>query len=354
MRYKTWPEYLPKKRRIHAWRSCPSFNRLDRNKNWTPKFLKTRSMRTLELETDSDPVPGPSGLSGSHHRVLSSDGRVLSGKRRQPEDCWDSEQPSPSKRSRCKSPVDVKSKVTKKTNFFATYRVIKLLWRGGFGTIVAGERISDNFPVAIKSIPKSMVFYTERMDRCATCPWRCTCSPGWGWSRLFRMRHHTLLLDWYDLGDEIVLVMERPDPCMDILDYATAHEDEPANIDEIKDIFRQLVDRAIAMEAKGVFHRDIKPENILLDNRYTPPRAKQVPYTAKPVTVWQLGLVLFAMLFNKRPLVNEQTIASKRAVPIPTAIPEDCRDLLKSCLQKNPNNRITLQAMKNHPWLNPS
>lgn len=27
------------------------------------------------------------------------------------------------------------------------------------------------------------------------------------------------LMDWYDLDDEVILVMERPVPCLDLIDY---------------------------------------------------------------------------------------------------------------------------------------
>lgn len=31
------------------------------------------------------------------------------------------------------------------------------------------------------------------------------------------------LLDYYDLEEELILVLERPDPCMDLLKYVEVH-----------------------------------------------------------------------------------------------------------------------------------
>lgn len=41
------------------------------------------------------------------------------------------------------------------------------------------------------------------------------------------------LLHWYDLGDEVVIVMERPVPSMELLDYVNERVD-PLTEDEAK------------------------------------------------------------------------------------------------------------------------
>lgn len=40
-------------------------------------------------------------------------------------------------------------------------------------------------------------------------------------------------------------------------------------MEEILNIFRQIVKAFIAMNVKDVLHRDLKPENVLLKNDYT-------------------------------------------------------------------------------------
>uniref|UniRef100_A0AAV2JYK9 Serine/threonine-protein kinase 1 n=1 Tax=Knipowitschia caucasica TaxID=637954 RepID=A0AAV2JYK9_KNICA len=107
------------------------------------------------------------------------------------------------------------------------------------------------------------------------------------------------------------------------------------------------------MEEKNIFHRDIKPSNILLEFGSGETRAKFIDFgissiftpgekftdpqctpsfmcpewfrehsiSAIPTTVWQLGLVLHIMLYNKRPLVRESSIGSLRAVPLSKSIP---------------------------------
>ncbi|KAL7889488.1 hypothetical protein AOLI_G00017460 [Acnodon oligacanthus] len=71
------------------------------------------------------------------------------------------------------------------------------------------------------------------------------------------------LLDWCELQDKLVIVMERPEPSKDLTDYVC---DSGGYLleEEGKVILRQLVEGMIDIHSKGVLHRDIKPENILI------------------------------------------------------------------------------------------
>ncbi|KAL7889462.1 hypothetical protein AOLI_G00017520 [Acnodon oligacanthus] len=71
------------------------------------------------------------------------------------------------------------------------------------------------------------------------------------------------LLDWCELQDKLVIVMERPEPSKDLIDYVY---DSGGYLleEEGKVILRQLVEGMIDIHSKGVLHRDIKPENILI------------------------------------------------------------------------------------------
>ncbi|XP_072301483.1 serine/threonine-protein kinase pim-1-like [Eucyclogobius newberryi] len=269
---------------------------------------------------------------------------------------------------------------------YAKYMVVECICIGGFGGTYSGFRRKDNFLVVLKYISKRNVTFTEMEVNGAMCRLPLEVSlliqvgagPDSSGSNIT-----PLLLDWYDLGSEIVLVIERPEPCVDLVDYLRSQETNVLEPAKAQYFFGQLVEATIEMEAKGVFHRDIKPKNVLIEtgeeNRarfidfgcgttFTPGQTFDEPqgtalygspewfrkkrYAARPVTVWQLGLTLYAMLFSRKSLISECTSGSRRRVSFPCPVSDECRDLLKGCLAINPKKRLTLEKIRDHPWLN--
>ncbi|NXE44538.1 PIM1 kinase, partial [Ptilorrhoa leucosticta] len=71
------------------------------------------------------------------------------------------------------------------------------------------------------------------------------------------------LLEWLELPNNVVLVMECPERSQDLLHFIRARgflSEEVA-----RELFGQLLEAVRHCTSCGVLHRDLKPENILVD-----------------------------------------------------------------------------------------
>ncbi|XP_023147575.2 serine/threonine-protein kinase pim-1-like [Amphiprion ocellaris] len=264
---------------------------------------------------------------------------------------------------------------SRRAAFEAKYEQQDQFSAGGCGAVFAGYRKVDNLPVAIKRVQKDRIPYKQKDQ---SGKWvsvevvvmqKLGCgSPG-----------SVSLLDWYDLQQEIILVLERPIPAHDLHTHIEANggclEEQ-----EVKIIMKQLVDAAIHLQSQGIFHRDIKTENVLIETGSDVPRARLIDfglscffkrrssyrafcgtrdhippewynhsrYSPGPTTVWQLGVVMFESLHRTQ---FETQIFLKEGLTINGSLSKNCSNFLKMCLAELPQDRPTLEELKQHPWL---
>ncbi|XP_030586264.1 serine/threonine-protein kinase pim-2-like [Archocentrus centrarchus] len=269
-----------------------------------------------------------------------------------------------------------------RARFEATYKELHKLGEGGFGSVYAGWRMSDSLPVAIKHIPKKDVEYEQVVLNGKThmIPLEVLLMLKVGGGPLSVGTSPAIsLLDWCDLEEEILVVMERPVPCVSLHSYME-NNGGPLEEHVAKNIMKQLVDAALMMHSKGVFHRDLKTENLLLEtassdlrvriidfgcgcwvqeepqsifsgtSAYAPPEFfTRGKYEAIPTTVWQLGALLYEMLYGVHRFCTSSFVRRKR--PFNKVLPKDCQNFLKRCLARNPQQRATLEQIQQHPWL---
>ncbi|KAM7386122.1 hypothetical protein PAMA_008980 [Pampus argenteus] len=269
------------------------------------------------------------------------------------------------------------------TEFKAKYEEKELLSIGGYGLVFAGIRRSDNMHVAIKHIPQEDVdripFHLN--EKMSNVPREVALLIAVGAGPDATTSNITpVLLEWYDLDEELILVLERPVPCMDLTEYINRRGFYMEEY-KVKAVQRQLVVAALEMYSKGVFHRDIKLENILIETGSEVPTVKfidfglgtmqigkvhTVPqgtrvytspewfqhrrYTAGPTTVWQLGVVLYFLLHKTLPFHSPFEIIHSHPL-IRADFSDACKDFLRRCLTKRPQDRPTLESLLNHPWL---
>ncbi|XP_019203177.1 serine/threonine-protein kinase pim-2-like [Oreochromis niloticus] len=187
------------------------------------------------------------------------------------------------------------------------------------------------------------------------------------------------LLEWFDLGKELILVLERPVPAVDLQKYK-AENGRTLTEDKAKVILKQLVDAVKELEDKHIFHRDIKGQNILIETGSDVPRVRiidfglscfvkqrslyrifygtplHIPpewyirscYRCGPTTVWQMGVVLYEAL-HARYFSTARFLTKK--LSIKKRLSTECRNFLDACLAIVPEKRPTLEELQLHPWL---
>ncbi|KAK7448870.1 hypothetical protein VKT23_013601 [Stygiomarasmius scandens] len=196
---------------------------------------------------------------------------------------------------------------------------------------------------------------------------------------------------FYMDNNDISLVLELVEGG-DLLEYILKRHGLSEEIS--KHITYQLCQALAYVHGEGVAHRDLKPENVLL-TKDDPPNVKVAdfglakvndsltmlktmcgtPAYLAPEVVrqenqegydnlvdsWSVGVILFSMLTNSSPFIEDETQRDIRA-RIATRkidwdtlerveVTQECEDFVRRLLDDDPNTRMTLKASLEHPWL---
>ncbi|NWV84605.1 PIM1 kinase, partial [Dasyornis broadbenti] len=140
------------------------------------------------------------------------------------------------------------------------YQLGPQLGRGGFGPVFSGTRLSNGSPVSgWPSNAREGVVEWDKLPDGTRVPVELVPveKVGSGY------RHIIQLLDWFELPDSFLLVMERPEPSQNVLHFLVEQNFLCEEVE--RRLFCQVLEAMRHCTVGGVLHRDIKPENLLMD-----------------------------------------------------------------------------------------
>jgi len=159
--------------------------------------------------------------------------------------------------------------------------------------------------------------------------------------------------------------------------------------DTVAHITYKVLSALVYCHSKGICHRDIKPENILFEHEsnegeiklidfglsrkyndqekmqtvlgtpyYVAPEVLQGSYNEK-CDIWSVGAFMYIMLTGEPPfngknnnIIFKRILSEEVTYPIEKFknISKEAQDLLRKCLVKNPNDRLSGEEALSHGW----
>ena len=188
------------------------------------------------------------------------------------------------------------------------------------------------------------------------------------------------LIDVFEIETHIFLVMEYVDG-LELFEFLVRKG--PLPYPTAMGFFQQIICGLEYCHRRLICHRDLKPENLLLDRNFNikiadfgmtslskpdklletscgsphycdPAVVSGEMYDGRKADIWSCGVILYAMVTGRLPFDdnNIQRLLQKVQTGqyhLPSELPTDLRDLIRRMLTVDPQQRITLDEIKEHP-----
>ena len=256
------------------------------------------------------------------------------------------------------------------------YEFIKDIGEGNFGKVKLGVYKPTGEEFAIKVLNKEKI--KKKMKNLALRENEI----------ITKLNHINIVLVYciIDTKEDYFIIMEY---CKygELFDYIVKYKRLSEN--ESSNFFYQLINGVEYIHSQGIAHRDLKPENLLLtENKilkiidfglshefeeeeflktkcgspsYAAPEIISKPnYNGFKIDVWCCGIILYAMLCGYLPFDGDEETSNNNVKlfqnilqcepELPDFLSDISKDLIMSILNPDPDKRITIAEIKNHPF----
>ena len=261
----------------------------------------------------------------------------------------------------------------KNNDFLSDYEIKETIGKGTFSIVKLGINKITNEKVAIKILKKKKMQKNKdklRLEREIN---------------ILKRLHHINLIKIHKISEEsdnYFIVMEYCENG-ELFNYIVAHE--RLSEEETAYFFYQLINGLDYIHHKNIVHRDLKPENLLLSqgnilkivdfglsNYYypeeqllstpcgspcyaSPEMACGNKYNGFKIDVCSCGIIIFAMICGYLPFEdpNNEILFKKIMkckVDYPEYLSEEVLDILNKIIVIDPNKRINIEQIRQHPF----
>ena len=266
-------------------------------------------------------------------------------------------------------------KKIRETDKLSNYTFLKTIGKGTFGKVKLGIHKPTGEQVAIKILEKSKIQNKRDLERIEKE------------IKYLKLFNHPNIVKIYE-------IIEDDTNFYIIMEYVSGGElftyivnQQKLDEKEASFFYSQIIHIIQEIHQKNICHRDIKPENLLLTSNKTlkiidfglsneykdlldtpcgspcyasPEIIRGNKYSGVAIDLWASGIILFSMLCGYLPFDDKDNdILFYKILECKVIFPKnnecnlsnEAKDLIKKILIPNPEKRITLDEILNHPFL---
>jgi serine/threonine-protein kinase HSL1 (negative regulator of Swe1 kinase) len=280
------------------------------------------------------------------------------------------------------------NKKRKTQNKIGPWKLGRTLGRGSTGRVRLAKNVNTGELAAVKIVPKANFKKLENPKYKRASINSMNNRLPYGIEReiiIMKLINHKNIMGLYDVWEnknDLYLILEYIEGG-ELFDYlikrGKLREQEAINY------FRQIINGISYLHQFNICHRDLKPENLLLDfnknikiadfgmaalevrerlletscgspHYASPEIVAGKNYHGAPSDIWSCGIILFALLTGHLPFDDENIrqlllkVQSGRYI-MPDYLSWEAQDLISQMLRVNPDDRITIEHIFDHPLL---